>query len=279
MTWAICTDTAAYLPDEVALAYGIERIATQVVLHGVVRPEPDVTVEEVFAAQAAGRQVSTAAASPGEIGAAYARLAAAGAEAIISIHLDERTSATCDSARLAARDAPVPVDVVSSGTASFALALAVWEAAAAREAGASVREACELVHRVVTASGNTFCVRGLAMARRGGRLASDADAAELEDVPILAMMNGELVPIGGAATVPEAVELMASHVLAAGDGLRVGVGHALAGPIADALAERLQGEPAVHEVLRYGVGPVVAVHTGPGVAGAVFYPRSAGIRG
>ena len=39
-----------------------------------------------------------------------------------------------------------------------------------------------------------------------------------------------------------------------------------------ALEERLDGAPEVSEVVRYRVGPSVAVHTGPGTAGAFFYP-------
>ena len=70
---------------------------------------------------------------------------------------------------------------------------------------------------------------------------------------------------------------MATHVLSAGERLRVGIGVADQGaaPLWQALEARLTGAPSVAELVRYRIGPSVGAHTGPGTAGAVYYPTSA----
>jgi fatty acid-binding protein DegV len=67
---------------------------------------------------------------------------------------------------------------------------------------------------------------------------------------------------------------MAAAVLATGGRLRVGVGVAdgRARPVAEALERRLSGAAQVADLVPYRIGPSVGVHTGPGAAGAVWYP-------
>jgi hypothetical protein len=67
---------------------------------------------------------------------------------------------------------------------------------------------------------------------------------------------------------------MAAHVLAAGTRLRVGIGAADGdgAPLADALVARVEGAPNVLDIVRYEVGPSIGGHTGPGTAGAFFFP-------
>jgi fatty acid-binding protein DegV len=76
-----------------------------------------------------------------------------------------------------------------------------------------------------------------------------------------------------------AVDAMAEYVRdrAGSTPQLVGVGHAGAGELADALAARLTdpaGGPVVRELVRYTVGPSVGAHTGAGTAGCVFLPAS-----
>jgi fatty acid-binding protein DegV len=42
--------------------------------------------------------------------------------------------------------------------------------------------------------------------------------------------------------------------------------------LAEALLSRLATADEVLEVVRYRIGPSVGVHTGPGTAGACYYP-------
>ena len=69
---------------------------------------------------------------------------------------------------------------------------------------------------------------------------------------------------------------MADHVRAGGTSLRVGISVADVGtlPVVEALEDLLRDAPEVGELIRYRVGPSVGAHTGPGTAGAMFYPRN-----
>ena len=55
-----------------------------------------------------------------------------------------------------------------------------------------------------------------------------------------------------------------------GEHLRVGIGDADNAGLAELLAAELGERSSVVEVVRYNIGPSVAVHTGPGTVGAVW---------
>jgi fatty acid-binding protein DegV len=179
-----------------------------------------------------------------------------------------------NSARLGATDSPVPVRVVDTGTASFGVGCCVWEAAEALRAGAPAEEAAAVAEALAPSVGNVFVVGALDLVRAGGRLAAGAEAGD--GIPVLSLVDGAVQVVGSAADVDEATAVMAGRVRAAGAGLRVAVGiaDAAATPLWQALEAALAGAPEVAEVIRYRVGPSVGAHTGPGTAGAFFYPAS-----
>jgi len=72
--------------------------------------------------------------TPGEFADVYQRLAAEGAEGIVSIHLSAKLSGTVESAIMAASTAPVPVRVVDSTFVSGAMVFAIEDACAVRDA-------------------------------------------------------------------------------------------------------------------------------------------------
>lgn len=267
----LCTDSNAQLPPWLRDRYGIEVVPLDVTVDGRSFLEGvDLDAEDFYGYFANGHQpqVATAAPAPGRVAAAYERLVARGATEILSVHVGSDVSATCDSARLAGQHAAVPVRLVDTGTASFAVGCAVWEAADAIERGATVAEAAELAESTGSRCGNVFTVGSLDLARAGGRLAPDAAPT---GVPILALTDGRIRPVGSAISAADAVRVMAAEVQAAG-AARVGVGHADAASasLADELEAHLAVDPTL-EVVRYRIGPSVGAHTGPGTVGAVFY--------
>jgi DegV family protein with EDD domain len=236
----------------------------------------DLDADAFYAAFAEGAtpKVATSQPSPGLFAATYRRLAEAGAEEILSIHIGSAISGTVNSARLAATDSPVPVRVVDTATASFGVGCCVWEAAEALRAGAPAEEAAAVAEALAPRIGNVFVVGALDLVRAGGRLAAGAEAGE--GIPVLSLVEGAVQVVGTAADVDEATAVMADRVRAAGEGLRVAVGIAdgAAAPLWQALETALTGVPEVREVVRYRVGPSVGAHTGPGTAGAFFYPAA-----
>ncbi len=282
----VVTDSNSQLPPEVAARHGIEVVPLTVTVDGVAHLEGvELDADEFFAAWAAGAtpEVSTAAPSPGLFVQAYERLAEAGAEEILSIHIGAEVSGTLNAAALAVGASPVPVRLVDTGTASFGVACCVLEAVDALARGASAEEAAAVAERVGPTVDNVFVVGALDIVAAGGRLAAGTEAGD--GIPVLSLVEGRIARVGEVADVADAVEAMAGHVLRpevldalpAGTGLRASVGIADVGarPLADALAERLEAADEVVEVLSYRVGPSVGVHTGPGTAGCFVWPATA----
>lgn len=274
----LCTDSNAQLPGGLADRYGVEVVPLTVTvgrrsfLEGV-----ELGADSFWEMLRQGPvTVTTAAPGPGRFAAAYAALAARGARAVLSVHVGAEVSATLQSARLAAADAPVPVRLVDTGTASFGVACCLWEAAEALGQGASVEEAAATAEAVAGRLGNVFVVGATELARRGGRVDPTAARSLDEGVTLLSLVGGRMVQVGRVPTLGDAAPAMAAHIVAAGKGLRVGVGVADAGAAAMSgdLEARLARAPAVKELVRYRIGASVGAHTGPGTAGAYFYAQS-----
>ncbi|MGH9282523.1 MAG: DegV family protein, partial [Acidimicrobiales bacterium] len=138
-------------------------------------------------------------------------------------------------------------------------------------------EAAGVAEAVAARTGNVFVVQAVDLVRRGGRMGVAAQAAlEADTVPVLRLVGGSYQPVAQARTVDEAADAMAAAVLTGGERLRVGisVADAAGAPVREALEHRLQEAPQIVDLVRYRVGPSVGVHTGPGTAGAMWYPAS-----
>jgi DegV family protein with EDD domain len=274
---ALVTDSNSQIPPALADRYGVAVVPLTVTVDGVEHLEGvDLDADGFYERFRLGKPaVSTAHPSPGQFLAAYEEAIAAGADAILSIHIGSNTSGTVNAARLAAGSIDVPVRLVDTGTASFAVSLCVWAAAEAVAAGAGLEEAAAEAQRTAATAGNVFVVGGLDLARAGGRLAAGTTAEPTSSgIPVLTLAGGVMRKVGSAANVDEAADLMAAHIRAGGWQLRVGVGVADAG-VADlvhAVEDRLAGAAEVQEVIRYRIGPSVGAHTGPGTVGAMYAP-------
>jgi DegV family protein with EDD domain len=272
----IVTDSNSQLPPELAARYRVEVVPLSVTVDGRDYLEGvDLDAGEFYARFQSGRpMVSTAQPSPGRFAEAYEAVAAGGATEILSIHIGSSVSGTVNSARLASQVAPVPVRIVDTGTASFAVSLCVWEAAEAIAAGATLEEAAAAAERVGTTVGNVFVVGALDLARAGGRLAGDVGAPSTT-IPVLTLAGGLMREVGRCHDLAEAADAMTGFIRAGGSSLRVGVGVSDPStvPLVEALEERLRDAPEVSEVVRYVIGPSVGAHTGPGTVGAMFSPH------
>lgn len=270
-----CTDSGAQLPPELLSRHGIAVVPLTVTIDGVDHQEGvDLDADDFYDRFARGHlpAVQTAAPPPGRFLEAWGDLAAEGATEIVSIHTGSDVSSTLDAARIASEMAPVPVHLVDSHTASFAVGCCTWEAAEVAARGASVDEVLAVAEKVAASVGNVFVVAALDLVRAGGRLA--AGATQGEGIPVLSLVDGRVRPIGQATSLDDACDRMADFVLGLGEGLRVGLSIADRGaaPMWEALEARLKGRPQVRELVRYRVGPSVGAHSGPGTAGAVAYP-------
>jgi DegV family protein with EDD domain len=271
----LVTDSNAQLPADLRQRYQVGVVPLTVVVDGDQYKEGvDITSAEFYERLQRGAEVSTAAPSPGEVLAVYEEVVSAGATEILSIHIGSNTSAAINSVNVAAGGSPVPVEIVDSGTASFAVGCCVWAAGEVLNGGGDVEHAAAVARRVADTVGNVFVVGALDLARRGGRLTVDGVEAEGEDLPVLALAGGQMNVVGHVHDTEAAADAMTEYLLeaAAGAPQRVGVGDAVAPDLAAEYAARLADRSEVAELVRYEIGPSVGAHTGPGTAGACFFP-------
>jgi DegV family protein with EDD domain len=269
----LVTDSASMLPDEVRRRFGIDVVALTITIDGEDFAEGvDLTTAEFYDRIAVGAEVSTAAPSPGTFVDAYRAAAARGATEVLSVHTGASYSATLASARVAAAMVDVPVSLVDTGVGSFPVALAVWAAAEVIGAGGAIEQAAAAAERTSSDTGSLFVVGVPAVARRGGRFVSVG--GDLTPTTVLELAAGELHDRGSVPDLDTAIEAMIDGtVAAAGTGaLRVGVGHAVHGEIAQQMRERLATKLPGSEIVVYEVGPSVGAHTGPGTLGIVYTP-------
>ena len=122
--------------------------------------------------------------------------------------------------------------------------------------------------------GSLRMLQAIDLARAGGRMRVDADAAA--GIPVLSLVDGEIEVIATASDVDACADAMAGVARAWGTGLRAAVGTADrdTAELADALEASLATADEIVEVVRYRIGPSVGAHTGPGTAGAFFWPAA-----
>lgn len=273
---AVVTDSASYLPDSVRRQFGVRVVPLTVTVDGRdYREGVDLDADLFYPMLERAGSVTTSQPSPGAILEAYHAAVDEGAASIVSIHIGAALSGTLQSARLAASMSPIPVTVVDSGQASFAEGLVVWEVLEALAAGADPASTPDVARDASTRIGNTFVVKALDLLRRGGRLEQGAHA---DAVPVLAYSDGVVRVTGSADTLDAAVELMARTIreaaASAPHGLRVGIGHGAAEPIACELRRHVREMSGVTEIVEYVVGPSIGAHAGAGNAGAVYIDRA-----
>jgi fatty acid-binding protein DegV len=221
-------------------------------------------IDDFYARLRAGAVATTSQPSPTDFAHAYQRAASSGAESVISIHLDSRTSGTIASAASAARDAQIPVVVVDTRTVSFGVAVCVRAASEVAVADGSAEEAGDEASRLGPKIENVFVAR----AAPRGRVPTGTGWA------LLRFADGATSMIATCGSVSEAVEEMARYVLHSGTRVSAAVGHAgrEMEAAADALAHRILGKKSVPAVERYRVGASVGAHTGTECLGVFWWP-------
>lgn len=283
----IVTDSTAMLPADLGAAAGLVRVVPlQVIIDG--RPyadgQPEASPEEVTAALAARRPVTTSRPSPALLAETYDKLAAEGCEEIVSIHVSGEMSATVESAQIAARQAPVPVVTLDTRAVGPCVGFAVLAAAAAVGAGGGAQEAADAALARAEATRSYFYVDTLEHLRRGGRIGAAAAllGSALAVKPLLAIGDGRVVPYERVRTASRALaRLEELGVEAAGEasdeqGVEVVVAHLgspdRAGVLREHLGERLADRLGDRSVRCGELGAVLGAHVGPGMLAVVVAP-------
>ncbi|WP_148612793.1 DegV family protein [Nocardioides rubriscoriae] len=272
---AVVTDSTASLPADLVAAHDLTVVPLQVVVGADAYDEgsPEATPEAIAAALRDFRPVSTSRPAPEVLREVYRRLAAQGADQIVSVHLSGDMSGTFESAQVAARDAAVPVVCVDSRQVGVATGYAALAAARAVAAGATAEEAGAAARHQADACASFFYVDTLEYLRRGGRIGAAAAllGGALAVKPLLTIDAGVVSSLERVRTSGRALARLAELAVAAAGEAKVDVCVAhlasperaatLAASLADRLAEQLDGR----EVWCAEVGAVLGAHVGPGM--------------
>jgi DegV family protein with EDD domain len=267
VTVAVVTDSAADLPHALARSLGIRVVPLTVsfgdasFLDGV-----DLTAKAFWARLETDPAFpTTASPPPAAFLAAYREAAEAGAEAVVSVHLSGELSRTAESARAAATESPVPVEVVDSRGVSLGEGLVAVAAARAAALGMGLRDVSRVAARAPARTRMFAMLDTVESVGRGGRFATPNAPEQLRIRPVLTLVDGRPELVSRARTRSRAI----AEVLArtAGPAEAAAVIHSGApelGAVASAVREATGAEP-VEAV----IGAAMGAHMGPRALGVV----------
>lgn len=209
---------------------------------------------------------TTAAPSVGSVGAAYRRMADEGAAGVVAVTISQALSGTFQSATLAAQDAPIPVRVIDSRTASIPLGLTAIAAADASRLGADLDD----VERAVTRADADLLATldTLEYLRKGGRIGTAAAffGGLLNVKPLITFTDGAVAAAGRVRTRRKALAALTDWLSEQDDITRLGVVHGNAPEIDDFVYQVRERAPDIEPLVALA-GPVIGTHAGPGVVG------------
>lgn len=274
---AVVTDSTAYLDPKPAAQHDVVVIPLQVTAGGRTMDDTVDLGPDPAALLRAWYPVTTSRPSPERFARAYAEAAERGATGVVSIHLSGEMSGTVDAARLAAADAPLPVEVIDSRSIGMGLGFPVLAAARAACAGLPLTEVAEAARRHMAALRSLFYVDTLEYLRRGGRIGAAASllGSALAIKPLLHIADGVVAPLEKVRTATRALARLEDlAVQAAADRpVDVAVQHFAARPRAEDLAARLTRRiPHLNRLHIGEVGLVIGAHAGPGMLGVTIAP-------
>jgi DegV family protein with EDD domain len=271
LTVAIVTDSAAALPPDLARRYGITVVPMWLSIGG----EPVLEGERPLEALLAEDQVTTSAPTPGE----WERAIKGGldrADAVLVLTIAGSMSATYQSALVAAEAVGGAVRVVDTATAAGAEALVVLAAADVAQRGAGLDETEARARLVIERVRLVATLPNLDHLVRGGRVPGIAGWAgrRLGINPLFEFRGGKVHRLRPALSPDAASDRMLGLLRRSrveGARLHVASLHALDLETAERLLARTEEQfsPATAFVGEFG--PVMVVHTGPGLAGLAWW--------
>jgi DegV family protein with EDD domain len=215
---AVVTDSTPYLPPHLVERWGVRQVSLYVGWDGDLRPEPSYDDLDVFYARLKESPTLPVTSQPsvGDFLAVYEPLAEAGHD-IVSVHIAEGLSGTCESGREAGRVVEekhgTRVQVVDGATGAGGLGCLVIGAARAAEQGLPLDDVVEAVHRTRQGLDMWFCLDTLEYLRRGGRIgaAQALVGSALKIKPILTF-GTEIAPVGRVRTRARARQKMIDYL-------------------------------------------------------------------
>ena len=275
---AIVTDSTADLTPALREQYGIRMVPLTVQIEDRTYQDQidlstDAFVEMLRTAKALP---TTSQPSPDRFETAYRELAASH-DAIVTVVISSKLSATIQSAQMAAEAvaSEIPVEVVDSRTGSMALGFQAIRAAELAQSGMDATAIAAQLRAEVDDFEIVFFVDTLEFLQRGGRIGRAAAlmGGLLQLKPLLRVDEGQVVPFERTRTRSRAINGLVDFARGFPNIERLAAVYVSDRQDAVDLADRLAEVTAVprDEILVSQIGPVLGTHIGPGAMGVALF--------
>jgi len=269
MAIKIVTDSTADLPPGAAEGQGITVVPLYVRFGDeVLRDRVDIS-EDQFYHRLTHDPVhpGTTQPTPEDFAAVYRKLAQEG-DGIVSIHISGKLSGTYNSA-LQARGIVgdgCPIVVIDSQWTSIALGILAMEAAEMASKGGTISQIVDNIKDSIPRIHLLGMFDTLRYLYLGGRIGKGKAlmGSMLNVKPLLALQDGEMLPVGRARTRSQAIEKLHAFVKEASGIQDLIVVHSTTPDDAAALADRFGSFFPRERITIARLGAVLGVHTGPG---------------
>ena len=270
MTIKIVTDSTADLPPGLAEKLGITVVPVYLRFGDeVFRDRVDISEDEFYQRLIKDPiHPSTTQPSPQDFVDVYKGLAK-NADGIISIHVSDKLSGTCNSALLGkeAVEKECPVEVIDSQVVTMGLGQLAIAANEIAKSGKSLREVAEAVKQMIPSIHILALLDTLKYLALGGRIGKlQALLGSMLNVkPMLTLKDGVLTPTGRVRSRPKGIDILFEYVKNAADIQDLAVVYNTTPEEAQALIKRLGAVYPEEKIRRSQMGPALGVHTGPGL--------------
>lgn len=277
MTTVIAVDSAASLPRDLVVRYGMEVVPMTVVIDGQSRPDSEVSTEELLA-RLPGGGVTTSGPNPREWTSAIER-ALTRADEVVVLTVSSEMSSTYGTARLGASMIGDAVHVVDTRSAAGGEGLVALAAARLAEQGATAAAIVAAITAVIDRMHLVATVDSLDHLVRSGRVANITGAAAhaMRVNPLFEFRDGAARALHPAIGRRAAEQRIVHACLASrprGEGnpkLHVAALEAACPTRAQSLLTSVLAEVPDAEGFIGSFGAVMLVHVGPGLVGLAWW--------
>ncbi|PRO65268.1 DegV family protein [Alkalicoccus urumqiensis] len=279
----IVTDSTADIPEALANELGIKVVPLKVHFgEDTYEDGVDLTSSQFYEKLSASETIpTTSQPTPGQFEEVYQELNEDGVEQILSIHLSSKLSGTYQSAYIAQQTLgdSVPVEVIDSRRASYAIGIIAAEAARMAAQGESLESIRQRIDEMLEDTTVFFMVDTLEYLQKNGRIgkASALVGSLLKIKPILSLNEaGEVYPFEKVRGSRKAAEKIVSEFRNRFNGrpVHVGISHAQAPAEASAFMDRMKESFDVQQEVITDIGPVIGTHVGPGTVSISVAPAA-----
>jgi DegV family protein with EDD domain len=269
MTIKIVTDSTADIPPALAKELGITVVPLYVRFgKESYRDRVDITEDEFYQRLMSDPiHPNTSQPTPQDFEKVYRELSSQ-ADGIVSVHISDKLSGTCNSALQAKEQVATecPVEVVDSEMVSMGLGLLAIEAANLANSGKDLKQVVEGVKQLISGTHVWALFDTLKYLALGGRIgkAKALLGSILNIKPMLVVKDGEMAPAGQVRTRAKGIDALCKYVDKVIDIQDLAIVYSTTPDEAQVLADRIGAMFDKDRIRMARLGPTLGVHAGPG---------------